>query len=119
MSCLFCNDPRDAGAVLRENDHVWIVRHPDGQHMVVAKRHVQNVSDLDEETWLQVARSWHQAEAELRAQTGASRVVVMKLGLQTPHLHIHLYPFDEAATRQEVIDVIEGRRALRLTPAHR
>ena len=83
--------------------------------MVVAKQHVENVSDLGEDEWLHVARVWHRAERELRAATGAERVMVMKLGIQTPHLHIHLFPFAADATRDEVFAAFEGKAKLRLT----
>lgn len=115
MSCVFCTNIEAAGEVLGEDESTWRILHPQGQLMIVARRHVENVSDLDEDEWLHVARAWHRAERELRARTGAARVMVMKLGIQTPHLHIHLYPFDAAATRDEVFDVIDGRRPPRLT----
>ena len=113
--CDFCTNPSGAGTILAEDDHAWTILHPDGQVMVVARRHVENVSDLDEEEWLQVARVWHRAERALRQATGAARVMVMKLGIQTPHLHVHLYPFAADASRAEVFDVIEGRASLSLT----
>jgi diadenosine tetraphosphate (Ap4A) HIT family hydrolase len=119
MPCVFCTNVHDSGVVLAEDERTWVVQHPAGQWMVVAKKHVENVSDLDEEEWLHVARVWHRAERELRAITGAARVIVMKLGLQTPHLHVHLYPFDAGASRDEVFAVIDGRDALRLTPPSR
>lgn len=105
MSCVFCNDVRDAGTLLSEDDHAWVVRHPQGQTMIVAKRHVENVSDLDEDEWLQVARTWHRAEKEMSAE----RVIVLKLGIQTPHLHIHLHPFPKSTSRQEIFLTLEGR----------
>ena len=117
MPCVFCSDPSAAGQVLTEDERTWTILHPDGQVMIVAKRHVQNVSDLEEDEWLEVARVWHRAERELRAATRAERVVVMKLGIQTPHLHVHLYPFGADATREEVFAVIDGRAKLRLTLA--
>ena len=43
---------------------------------------------------------------------GAERVMVMKLGIQTPHLHIHLFPFREETTREEVFAAFEGRLTL-------
>jgi diadenosine tetraphosphate (Ap4A) HIT family hydrolase len=52
-----------------------------------------------------LARVWHRAERALKAE----RVMVMKLGIQTPHLHIHLFPFDATATREEVFAAFEGR----------
>ncbi|HEX7708296.1 MAG TPA: hypothetical protein VF701_17670, partial [Thermoanaerobaculia bacterium] len=53
---------------------------------------------------------WHRTEKLLLALTGADRSIVMKLGIQTPHLHLHLYPFASSAGREEVFDAIEGRR---------
>jgi len=94
---------------------VWLIVHPQGQLMVIARQHVENVSDLDEEEWLHVARAWHRAERELRAITNAERVMVMKLGIATPHLHIHLFPFMSDATRDEVFAAFEGKEKLRLT----
>ncbi|HEY0371541.1 MAG TPA: HIT family protein [Thermoanaerobaculia bacterium] len=98
MSCVFCTDVTQSGEVLAEDAYTWVVRHPRGQTMIVARRHVQNVSDLPEDEWLHFARVWHRVERELNAE----RVMVMKLGIQTPHLHIHLFPFEETATREEV-----------------
>lgn len=115
MNCVFCTNPGGAGTLLEEDERTWVLVHPQGQLMIVAKRHVENVSDLDVDEWLHVARVWHRAESDLRAKTGAERVIVMKLGLQTPHLHIHLYPFPSASTRDDVFDVIEGRATPRLT----
>jgi diadenosine tetraphosphate (Ap4A) HIT family hydrolase len=115
MACVFCTDLLAAGTLLSEDAHAWTILHPEGQVMVVARRHVENVSDLDEDEWLAVARVWHRAERELRAKTGAAKVIVMKLGIQTPHLHLHLYPFEQGVTREQVFDVIDGRAKLRLT----
>jgi diadenosine tetraphosphate (Ap4A) HIT family hydrolase len=119
MSCVFCTNLPAAGELLSQDDHTWVILHPQGQLMVVAKRHVENVSDLDEEEWLHVARVWHRTERDLRQRTGAERVIVMKLGIQTPHLHLHLYPFSAADTREEVFAVIDGAARLRLTLTRR
>lgn len=108
MSCVFCTDVTRAGEVLSEDEHTWVIRHPQGQTMIVARRHVQNAGELDEDEWLHVARVWHRTERTL----GAERVMVMKLGLQTPHLHIHLFPFDGTVTREEVFAAFEGRLTL-------
>lgn len=116
MNCVFCTDVTAAGEVLSEDERSWVVHHPQGQVMVVARRHVENASDLDEEEWLHLARVWHRTERWLREQTGAERVIVLKLGIQTPHLHVHLYPFAASDTREEVFAVIEGKAAL-LRPA--
>jgi diadenosine tetraphosphate (Ap4A) HIT family hydrolase len=109
MTCVFCTDVTRAGELLSEDEHSWVVRHPQGQWMVVAKRHAENVSDLEEAEWLHLARVWHRAERDLRERTNAGRVMVMKLGIQTPHLHVHLFPFSAEATREDVFAAFEGR----------
>ncbi len=105
MSCVFCDNVHDAGTVLSENPHAWVIRHPQGQTMIVARRHVENVSDLDESEWIEVARTWHRAEREMQAE----KVIVLKLGVATPHLHIHLHPFDKTATREEIFLTLASR----------
>lgn len=106
MNCVFCTDVTKAGEVLSEDAHSWVIRHPQGQTMLVARRHVQNVGELDEDEWLHLARVWHRTERAMNAE----RVMVMKLGLQTPHLHIHLFPFGASATREEVFAAFAGEK---------
>lgn len=113
MNCVFCTDPSRAGDVVFEDDRTWIVLHEDwsprGHAMVVSKQHVENASDLEERAWLDLARVWHRAERILLDATGMQRAIVMKLGLATPHLHVHLYPVSDRATREEVFAYIDGR----------
>lgn len=78
--------------------------------MVVAKRHIENASDLDEEEWLHLARVWHRAERVLLAATGADRAIIFKLGILTPHLHVHIYPMSAQATREDVFDAFDGKK---------
>lgn len=79
--------------------------------MVVAKAHVENASALDEEDWLQFARVWHRAERILLDLTGAERAIILKLGIMTPHLHVHIYPMRAADTREDVFAAFDGKRA--------
>ncbi|HYO78135.1 MAG TPA: HIT domain-containing protein, partial [Thermoanaerobaculia bacterium] len=91
-----------------------VILHPDwsprGHAMVVAKRHAENASALDEETWLHVARVFRRTEQILLDLTQTQRAIVMKLGIMTPHLHLHIYPMSERATREEVFEAIDGKR---------
>jgi len=113
VACTFCADPLSAGELLFEDDRVWVHLHPDwsprGHAMVVAKRHVENVSGLDEEEWLHLARVWHRTERVLLEATCAERAIILKLGLMTPHLHVHIYPVSAQATREEVFAAIDGK----------
>lgn len=79
-----------------------------GHAVVAARRHVQNLSDLTPEEaggFLQLARI---VERAVLAETRTERAVLMKLGLQVPHLHLHIYPVSENATRDHVMQVIDG-----------
>lgn len=113
MACTFCADPLSAGELVFEDDRAWVLLHPDwsprGHAMVVAKRHVENASALEEEEWLHLARVWHRAERVLLDATGAERAVILKLGIMTPHLHVHIYPVSAQATREEVFAAIDGK----------
>lgn len=97
-----------------EDARSWVILHPDwsprGHAMVVAKRHAENASALDEEEWLHVARVFREAERVLLELTQTQRAIAMKLGIQTPHLHLHLYPMAETAKREEVFEAIDGKR---------
>ena len=115
MTCTFCSDLSAARGLVFEDDRVWVLLHPDwsprGHAMVVAKRHVENASSLDEDEWLHLARVWHRAERAILDATGAERAVIFKLGILTPHLHIHIYPMSAAATREDVFAAIDGNAA--------
>lgn len=115
MHCTFCSDPLSAGELVFEDARAWVLLHPDwsprGHAMVVAKSHVENASDLDEEDWLHLARVWHRAERVLLEQTGAERAIILKLGIMTPHLHVHIYPVSAQATREEVFAAFEGKKS--------
>jgi len=110
MSCELCGTPR--GDIVFEDALARVILHEDGSPrghaMIVAKRHVENASDLDEADWLHLTRLWHRAERALLEATGADRAIVMKLGILTPHLHVHIYPMPSTATRAEAFDAIDG-----------
>jgi diadenosine tetraphosphate (Ap4A) HIT family hydrolase len=112
MTCTFCSDLSAARGLVFEDERVWVLLHPDwsprGHAMVVAKRHVENASSLDEDEWLHLARVWHRAERVILDATGAERAIIFKLGILTPHLHIHIYPMSAAATREDVFAAIDG-----------
>jgi diadenosine tetraphosphate (Ap4A) HIT family hydrolase len=84
----------------------WAVR---GHVMVIWKDHVENVSDLDEAEWLQFSRAYRRVERAVLDVTQATRAIIMKLGIVTPHLHIHIYPVSAAMNRAEVMDVIDAK----------
>src|SRR3954463_2750708 len=113
MSCAFCNDPRAAGEVLREDDRTLVILHNDwavrGHAMVVWKAHVENVADLTADEYAHFAAVHHRAERALLAATGAERAILLKLGIATPHLHLHIYPVSASLDRAAVMEIIDAR----------
>ena len=82
----------------------WAVR---GHVMVIAQEHVENLSALRDPTaFLSV---YLRTEQALLDATGCKRAIVMKLGIMTPHLHLHIYPVPASATREEVMAAIDGK----------
>ena len=102
------------GKVVFEDELCRVLLHhdwsPRGHAMVVAKRHIENASDLDEEEWLHLAKVWHRAERVLLEATGADRAIIFKLGILTPHLHVHIYPMSAQATREDVFEAFDGKK---------
>ena len=113
MSCVFCNDPRAAGEVLFEDERSLVILHEDwavrGHAMIVWKAHVENVADLTVEESAHFAAVHHRAERALLAATGADRAILLKLGIATRHLHLHIYPVSASLERATVMEIIDGR----------
>jgi diadenosine tetraphosphate (Ap4A) HIT family hydrolase len=113
MTCVFCTAPRSSGDVLFEDARVLVILHEDwavrGHAMIVWKEHVENVADLTIEEYTHFAAIHHRAERALLAATGAERAILFKLGIATPHLHLHIYPVSASLDRAEVMEIIDGR----------
>ena len=113
--CVFCRDVRESGDVVYEDASAWVIVHPDwspqGHVMVVAKQHVENVSDLSEGEWMRIASVWHRAEKAVLQATGAQRAMILKLGIVTAHLHVHIYPVAATASRDDVFAAFDGKRS--------
>jgi len=118
MRCPFCANlssvelvyEDDIAAVALHDD--WAVR---GHAMVIAKQHVENLSELDApERFMRVYR---EAERALLRITRADRAIILKLGIAVPHLHVHIYPVSASLDRAAVMDIIEGRVHVERDPA--
>lgn len=116
MQCVFCTDVTKSGEVVHESAHAWVVLHEDwavrGHAMIVARRHVQNISDLTDHEWEHFHRLWRRAERALLRATETERVIVMKLGIATPHLHVHLYPVMNDTKRDDVFGAIDAKTSV-------
>lgn len=113
MECVFCSDVTRSGDVVFEDQRTWVVLHDDwsvrGHAMVVWKVHVENFSDLTPEDAAHFARVHRKAERALLDVTKADRAILMKLGIATPHLHLHIYPVSAALDRDAVMRIIDAR----------
>ncbi|HSY47568.1 MAG TPA: HIT family protein [Thermoanaerobaculia bacterium] len=113
MPCVFCTAPHSSGELLFEDPRVLVILHEDwavrGHAMIVWKEHVENVADLTIDEYTHFAAIHHRAERALLAVTGAERAILLKLGIATPHLHLHIYPVSASLDRGEVMEIIDGR----------
>jgi diadenosine tetraphosphate (Ap4A) HIT family hydrolase len=113
MTCILCNEPHATGDLLFEDARVLVILHDDwaviGHAMVVWKAHVENVADLSIDDYLDFAAIHHRVERALLAATNAERAILLKLGIATPHLHLHIYPVSRSLDRQAVMEIIENR----------
>lgn len=114
MSCVFCTDPAQAGTIVFEDAHTFVILHDDwsprGHAMIVARRHVENVSDLTEHEMSFFTRTARNAERVILHETGAERAMLLKLGIATPHFHLHIYPAKRSDDRAEVFSMFDGKR---------
>jgi diadenosine tetraphosphate (Ap4A) HIT family hydrolase len=108
--CAFCENLNTLELVYEDDSALvalsddWAVR---GHAIVIARRHVQNLSELpDAGRFLQ---AYLNAERVLLRLTGAERAVITKLGIVVPHLHLHIYPVSASLDRAAVMNIIEGR----------
>ena len=64
----------------------------EGHTLVIPKKEVDYIFDLDEETYAGLWRFAASVAAAIRAAVPCKRVGVAVLGMEVPHAHIHLVP---------------------------
>ncbi|MBP9853210.1 HIT family protein [Candidatus Saccharibacteria bacterium] len=79
-----------------------------GHTLVVPKKQVEFVWDLDDETYLAVMRTAKKIGNRLREVMGRRYVGEIIVGTDVPHAHVHLVPFDESHELKRVL-VFEQR----------
>jgi histidine triad (HIT) family protein len=65
-----------------------------GHTLVIPKKQVEFVWDLDPETYAAVRYTAQKVACHLRAKAGKMHVGELIVGVDVPHAHIHLIPFD-------------------------
>ncbi len=66
-----------------------------GHTLVVPKKEVDYLFDLDDETLAGMMVFAKQVAAKIRKKIACKRVAVVVLGLEVPHAHIHLIPIND------------------------
>lgn len=66
-----------------------------GHTLVVPKKEVNYVWDLDEETYLAVMRTCQKVARRQKQVLKRAYVGEMIVGTDVPHAHVHIVPFDE------------------------
>lgn len=101
-----------AGELIFDFGHWKLILHADaavrGHAMLALSRHVENFADLTDREAQEFGRVQKVAERALLDVTGAGRAILLKLGIQTPHFHLHIYPVKEELSRAAVMSAIEG-----------
>ena len=81
-----------------------------GHTLVVPKQETDYIFDLDDETLAGLILFAKKVAAKIKREIACSRVAIVVLGLEVPHVHIHLIPIRS----EEEVDF--HREKLHLTP---
>lgn len=81
----------------------------EGHTLVVPKKEVDKLFDLDEDTYLKLQAFTHKVARGIEKAIPCLRVGVAVIGLEVPHAHIHLIPL------HGVHDIDFGRPKLKLS----
>lgn len=66
-----------------------------GHTLVVPKKEVDYLYDLDDETLSAMILFAKKVAARIRRETACKKVATVVLGLEVPHAHIHLIPMND------------------------
>lgn len=68
-----------------------------GHTLVIPKKQVEFVWDLEEEDYHALQRAVQKVARQLRLKSGKKYVGELVVGVDVPHAHVHLIPFDRAS----------------------
>lgn len=68
----------------------------EGHTLVIPKKEVDELFDLDDETYSGLMAFAKEVAAALKTSIPCKRIGVAVIGLEVPHAHIHLIPIDNA-----------------------
>ncbi|MEN8124907.1 MAG: HIT family protein [Bacteroidota bacterium] len=68
-----------------------------GHTLVVPKKEVNKIFDLDEKTYLGLMQFAYKIAKAIEKTVPCDRVGMMVIGLEVPHVHVHLIPLNSMA----------------------
>ncbi len=68
-----------------------------GHTLVIPKKQIDQLWDLDDDDYQAVMATSKKVAKRLKAVMGTNRVGVLVVGVDVPHVHVHLIPFDTSA----------------------
>lgn len=81
-----------------------------GHTLVIPKKEVDYIFDLDDETLQSLVTFAKGIATKIKTKTGCKKVAMVVLGLEVPHVHIHLIPMNSEN------DVDFHKEKLKFTP---
>ncbi len=88
-----------------ENEHCFafldINPLTEGHTLVVPKKEVDYLFDLDDETYLQLMQFSKQVAMAIKKAVPCKRITSVVLGFEVPHAHIHLIPAKIKFSKEE------------------
>ncbi|WP_304233502.1 HIT family protein [Jiulongibacter sediminis] len=92
-----------------------------GHTLVIPKKEVDYIFDLDEETYMGLMAFARQIEPAIKKAIPCKRIGVAVIGLEVPHTHVHLIPMNSMAdmnfnsklklSQDELIEIAERIRS--------
>ena len=76
-----------------------------GHTLVIPKKQVEFLWDLDDETYQAVMKTAQKVARHLRITLAVPYVGMQLVGVDVPHAHVHLVPFSEVSEYRHVPDM--------------
>lgn len=84
---------------IAEDDHFFafldINPNAKGHTLCIPKKEVDKIMDLDEQTYLGLMAFSRKVGKAIEATVDCKRVGITVIGLEVPHVHVHLIPLNE------------------------
>lgn len=68
-----------------------------GHTLCVPKKEVDKLFDLEQQTYLDLMQFSHRVATALKQVVSCQRIGLSVIGLEVPHVHVHLIPLNEMA----------------------